>query len=110
MYDKSLVLGLLEEIEEAFRRIDRRFSTIHTEDDFLKSDDGLDRLDAIGMMSIAIGENIKRIDKITKGKLLECYPEIHWPGVKGVRGVLAHDYFNIAMKKFTISVKMTCCR
>lgn len=95
MYDKSLVLGLLDEIEEAFRRIDRRFHTIGTADDFAKSDDGLDRLDAIGMMLITIGENIKRIDKITTGKLLEHYPEINWPGVKGVRNVLAHDYFNI---------------
>ena len=47
------------------------------------------------MMLIAIGENIKRLDKITAGKLLAHYPEIHWPGVKGVRDILAHDYFNI---------------
>jgi hypothetical protein len=56
MYDKTLVLGLLDEIEEAFRRIDRRFSMIRSPDDFLDSDDGLDRLDGIAMMLIAIGE------------------------------------------------------
>jgi uncharacterized protein with HEPN domain len=27
--------------------------------------------------------------------LLAGYPEIQWPGVKGVRDVLAHDYFSI---------------
>jgi uncharacterized protein with HEPN domain len=95
MYDKMLVLGLLDEIEEAFRRIDRRFSMIRSPDDFLNSDDGIDRLDGIAMMLIAIGENIKKVDKITEGKLLAVHPEIQWPGVKGVRDVLAHDYFSI---------------
>ena len=95
MYDNSLVLELMDEIEEAFSRIDRRFSIIKTPDDFVSSDDGLDRLDAIAMMLIAIGENNKKIDKITQGELLARHPEIQWPGVKGVRDVLAHDYFNI---------------
>jgi uncharacterized protein with HEPN domain len=95
MYDKSLILELLNEIDEAFRRIDRRFSTISNPDDFVNNDDGLDRLDAIAMMLIAIGENFKRIDKITNNELLPKYPEIPWQGVKGVRDILAHDYFNI---------------
>lgn len=95
MYDKTLVLGLIDQIEEAFRRIERRFSAIDDPEDFVLSDDGLDRLDAIAMMLIAIGENIKKIDKISQGELLAAHPEIEWPGVKGVRDVLAHDYFNI---------------
>jgi uncharacterized protein with HEPN domain len=95
MYDKSLILDILDEIDEAIRRIERRFSDIKRPDDFIQTDAGFDRLDAIGMMLIAIGENIKRLDKITAGKLLAHYPEIHWPGVKGVRDILAHDYFNI---------------
>jgi uncharacterized protein with HEPN domain len=95
MYDKSLVLELIDEIEEAFVRIDRRFSKINTPDDFVNSDEGMDRLDGIAMMLIVIGENIKKIDKISQGELLNDHPEIQWPGVKGVRDVLAHDYFNI---------------
>lgn len=47
------------------------------------------------MMLIAIGEKIKNIDKTTDGKLLVRFPEIHWPGVKGTRDILAHDYFSI---------------
>lgn len=47
MYDKSLVFELMHEIEEAFSRIDRRFSIINNPDDFVSSDDGLDRLDAM---------------------------------------------------------------
>ncbi len=95
MYDKSLLFELFDELDEAIRRIERRFSGIATVDDFTNNDEGLDSLDGIAMMLIAIGENIKRIDKITGGAILNGYPEIHWPGVKGVRDILAHEYFNI---------------
>jgi uncharacterized protein with HEPN domain len=27
--------------------------------------------------------------------LLGQYPDIQWPGVKGIRDVLAHEYFNM---------------
>lgn len=53
-------------------------------------------LDGIAMMLIAIGENFKTIDTETEGKFLtQHYPDIHWSGVKGVRDVLSHQYFNI---------------
>lgn len=95
MYDKTLVVLILKQIEEAISRIERRFSIIKNPDDFLRNEEGLDRLDSIAMMLITIGESIKNIDKISEGKILSNYPEIHWPGVKGVRDILAHDYFNI---------------
>jgi hypothetical protein len=57
MYDRSLLLELLLEIEEAIRRIERRFQGIQNANDFTTSDEGLDRLDGIGMMLIAISEN-----------------------------------------------------
>jgi len=96
MYEKSsLILEILDEIDEAIRRIERRFAGVASPDDFTGSDQGLDRLDAIAMMLIAVGENVKRLDKITEGTLLGHYPDIHWPGVKGIRDVLAHEYFNI---------------
>lgn len=95
MFDRSLVLEQIAGAEEAIRRIERRFKGITAPDDFVSSDEGFDRLDAIAMMLIAIGESIKKIDKITTGELLKKYPEIHWPGVKGTRDILAHDYFGI---------------
>jgi len=95
MYDEKLVAELASQILDAINRVERRFADIDVPDDFLKNDENQDRLDAIAMMFIAIGENIKRIDKITAGVVLGRYPAIHWPGVKGVRDILAHDYFNI---------------
>ena len=95
MYDEALLLEKLEQIDEALARIKRRFASIGSPDDFLDSDCGLDMLDGIAMMLIAIGENFKKIDKETEGKLLAHYPDIHWHGVKGVRDILSHVYFNI---------------
>lgn len=52
-------------------------------------------LDGICMMLIAVGENFKAIDRMTESKFLEQYPKVNWRGVKGVRDVISHQYFNI---------------
>ena len=95
MYDRQLLHEKLIQIDEALQRIRRRSSSMKTVDDYLDSDHGLDMLDSIAMMLIAIGENFKKIDHETKGTLLCEYPEINWAGVKGIRDVLSHQYFNI---------------
>jgi uncharacterized protein with HEPN domain len=95
MYDVELVREILRQILEACRRIERRFSTIRQADDLLANDDGLDRLDAICMMLIAIGESLKNLDKITGGELLRNYPDVDWKGAKGVRDIISHHYFDL---------------
>lgn len=95
MPDRTLLIEKLEQIEEALNRMKRRFSGICSSDDFLDSPEGLDKLDGICMMLIAVGESFKKIDTETNGKLLAHHPEINWKGVKGVRDVLSHNYFNI---------------
>ena len=95
MYDRSLLFELLLELEEAIRRIERRFTRIQKADDFIADDDGLDRLDGISMMLIAISENIRRLDRLMGESLSNRYPEIPWSEIKGIRNILAHDYFDI---------------
>ena len=95
MYDKELISDKLSQISGALDRIARRFKGINSADDFLASEHGLDMLDSIYMMLIAIGENFKALDKMTESKLLEQYPDINWSGVKGVRDIISHQYFNI---------------
>lgn len=95
MYNRSLLLELFLEIEEAIRRIERRFAGIQSPAEFTQNDDGLDRLDGIGMMLIAISENIRRIEKTTDNKLEDEDLSIDWESIKGIRNILAHDYFNI---------------
>jgi uncharacterized protein with HEPN domain len=95
MYDKILVIEILNQIAEALQKVRRRFENINTPDDFLDSEYGMDMLDAICMQLVSIGESIKNIDKITGMKLLINYPEIDWKGIKGIRDIISHHYFDI---------------
>ena len=95
MSDVELVLEILRQIHEAGKRIERRFFPVRHPDDFLVTDDGLDRLDAICMMLIAIGESLKNLDKQTNGELLVKYPGVDWKGAKGARDIISHHYFDL---------------
>ena len=93
MYDAELLVDRLKTLLEALQRIPRRFAQIAAPDDFHASDAGIDRMDAICMILIAAGEELKNLDRKTEGKLLSRYPDVMWRGVMGVRDVLAHGYF-----------------
>ncbi|MGC8638040.1 MAG: antitoxin [Athalassotoga sp.] len=80
MYDKTLIEEKFEQIKAALLKIQKRFDGISKPDDFLFNDSNLDKLDAISMMLIAIGESFKKIDKETNGKLLVHYLKIDWKG------------------------------
>ena len=95
MFDKELAHEILDQILTAANRIERRSETISQPDDFLISDESLDKLDAICMMLIAIGENLKNLDKITDGTLLPQYPKVDWKGAKGMRDIISHHYFDL---------------
>lgn len=60
MSDPELVLDILASIQTALERINRRFRGIKEPNDFVTSDEGIDRLDGIAMMLIAIGERPSR--------------------------------------------------
>ena len=55
----------------------------------------MEKLDAICMQLVAIGESVKNLDKATTGSLLPDYPEIEWKRVMGLRDILSHHYFDI---------------
>ena len=95
MPDMTLIREKLQQIEESLNRIQRRSSKISSPEDFTANEDNLDKLDAIAMMLITIGESFRKIDIETDGQWLTEYPEIDWRGVIGIRNVLAHDYFDI---------------
>ena len=95
MYDSELLVDRLRTLLEALERIPRRFAGIAAPGDFYASDAGIDRMDAICMILIAAGEELKSIDRRTEGNLLSRYPGIEWRGVMGVRDVLAHAYFQV---------------
>lgn len=95
MYDSAIIQEILSQILESARRIERRFALIRSSTDFLSSEEGIDRLDGICMMLIAIGESLKNLDKVTGGELLRRYSQVDWDGAKGIRDIISHHYFNL---------------
>jgi uncharacterized protein with HEPN domain len=95
MFDKGLVREILERISEALAKIDDRTSTISNASFFTDSPAGMEKLDSLCMLFIAIGESLKNIDKITGGDLFPRYPEVDWTGAKKFRDIIAHHYFDV---------------
>jgi uncharacterized protein with HEPN domain len=95
MYDRLLVGEILEQISNAVDTILTRFEVVESSDYFLDSTEGMEKLDAICMQLIAIGESLKKIDKITNKELLNRYPEVDWKGAKGIRDIISHHYFDL---------------
>jgi uncharacterized protein with HEPN domain len=95
MYDRSLVIELLEQILGATKVVQTRFEVVDSSDYFIDSPEGLEKMDAICMQLIAIGESLKNIDKITNRELLKKYPQVDWKGAKGIRDIISHHYFDL---------------
>jgi uncharacterized protein with HEPN domain len=95
MYDKELVLEVLGQIRMASQTILDRFESINTVSDFTDSPDGRIKLDSICMLLIAIGESLKKLDKITDASLLPKYSQIDWKKAKGLRDIISHQYFDV---------------
>ena len=95
MSDLKLVLEILSQIEEAAKRVTRRFAKVDSSGAFLESEEGLEKLDAICMQLIAIGESLKNLDKVTHGEVLPKYPQVEWKGAMGIRDIITHHYFDL---------------
>lgn len=95
MFDVALVEEILRQILRSAHTITNRFEPITSTDEFLDSEEGLEKLDAICMQLIAIGEGVKNLDRVTDGRLLVSYPEIEWKRIMGMRDVVSHHYFDV---------------
>ena len=95
MSDVRLMEDIAAHILESIEKVERRFSGIKTPDDFLRDDEGIDRLDGIVLMLITIGENLKRFEKYGGKPLMDDHPEVDWKGAIGVRDFLSHNYFDL---------------
>ena len=104
MRDKELVLEVLRQIEAAALKIVTRFQPIGRVSDFTDSPAGVEKMDAICMMLIVIGESLKNLDKITEGALFPSYPEVDWKRAKGMRDILTHHYVDV----YAAAVFNTC--
>ena len=92
---KEMLLSTLEDIKYSLELILKRANNINSSDDFLKDENGLQKLDSIAMRLSDIGEGFKNIDKLSNNQLLIKYPNIPWKNVKGIRDILSHHYFDL---------------
>jgi len=95
MYDRALVLEILGQILKATQTILQRFEPVKKPADFTNSPAGMEKLDSLCMLLIAIGEALKNLDKVTDGSLLSNYPQIDWKKAKGMRDIISHHYFEV---------------
>ena len=95
MYDRGLEKEILSQILKALDTVIQRFAPVKSLSDLTDSPAGMEKLDAICMQLIAIGEGLKNLDKITNNSLLPQYPEINWKGAKAMRDIISHHYFEI---------------
>ncbi len=96
MFNNSeAVIIILNQINDALKTVQTRFKPVNNVDYFTDSPEGKEKLDGICMQLIAIGESLKKIDKLTEKKLLQKYSQIDWTGAKGVRDIISHHYFDI---------------
>jgi uncharacterized protein with HEPN domain len=94
-YDRDLALEILSQILRSAQTIMKRFEPIQAAEDFVKSETGMEKLDAICMQLIAIGESLKNLDKVTQSSLLQKYQEVDWKKAKGMRDIISHHYFDL---------------
>ncbi len=95
MYDKELVIEILNQIYKSAQTILKRFKPIKSPDDLIVTDEALEKFDAICMQLTAIGESLKNLDKITDNSLLPQYPQVDWQKAKGLRDIISHHYFDL---------------
>ena len=93
MYDRELVLEILRQIYQAAQTILERFEPVKTVSDLTDSPAGIEKLDSICMLLIAIGEALKNLDKTTNKSLLTRFPQVDWSKAKGMRDIISHHYF-----------------
>ena len=91
----EVLVEALKQISTSAKRILKRFEKVDSADYFLDSEDGLEKMDALCMQLIAIGESLKNVDKLTDKKLLVKYPDINWRAAKGIRDIITHHYFDL---------------
>ncbi|HJF69860.1 MAG TPA: DUF86 domain-containing protein [Butyricimonas virosa] len=95
MCDKRLVLSEIGQIIETIDVVLRRTRDIRILNDFLLSESGMILLDSVCMKLIAIGESVKKLDRLTNKDLLRNYSTVDWKGVMAMRDIIVHHYFEI---------------
>jgi uncharacterized protein with HEPN domain len=95
MYDRTLILDILDNVKQSLETILEWTEGVTSVNDFLEPSSGMMLLNAVCMKLFAVGEEVKRIDKHTDKHFFAAYPHINWQEVMRMRDVIAHHYFEL---------------
>jgi len=93
--NKLTTLELLEFVLESISLIRRRCKNIDVADDFLFSDENIDKFEATMMRLQATGEALKNIEKRDKNFLLQVASKEYWSEIIRMRDLISHHYLDI---------------
>ena len=105
MCDNFLIKELLQRIETSLKEIILWTAHVESVNDFLSTTGGMILLNAVCMKLLAIGEEVKSLDKHTHKALLPKYHTIQWKEIMGMRDVIAHHYFDLEADKVFDALK-----
>ncbi|MBU1122517.1 MAG: DUF86 domain-containing protein [Candidatus Omnitrophica bacterium] len=88
----------IEDILEAITKIEEYMKGLIRDDDFYNNSQIQDAV--IRRLEI-IGEAVKNIPH----EFRECYPDIPWKQIAGMRDILTHEYFGVNLKRTLKVVK-----
>lgn len=91
----KLISHILGQMIESCDLISTWNESITEAKDYPTSPIGMEKMAASCMLIEAIGEGVKKIDKIEPGFLAGKSPETQWKQIKGLRDHIAHGYFNL---------------
>jgi uncharacterized protein with HEPN domain len=94
-FDKKIVIDLFQQIKEYLEKAQTSFESVPDAGFFLTSHAGEEKLASICMFLMVVGEQAKKIDKLTKGDFLSKYSNTEWKRIMTFRNIIAHDYVNI---------------
>lgn len=92
--DKKNTTELLEYILTSISMIEKRSENIKSSEDFLKNDEGMEKLDAISMRLQTIGEAVKNILK-TSPQIFGDDDSLYWSNIVKLREIISHHYIDI---------------
>lgn len=92
---QELVLHILGQLIQACDLIITWNEGVASEDDYVTSPSGMEKMAATCMLLESIGESAKKIDRLIPGFLTENEPNIPWKQIKGLRDHIAHGYFEL---------------
>lgn len=93
---------LLRELLKCLTRATHKSKILLQDPPHLDSEEGCDALDIVCMQFLAVGEGLKRFERLWPGLLQKHFPEVDWKGAMGFRDVIAHQYFDLDVEQVLV--------